>query len=76
MQYENQISNTKTEEEINEINNTNSKIKNNNIIFKENKNIKKNINNYNSLSIINSPENTKKEKIKFKRKKKSKRYIK
>ena len=70
MQYENQISNTKPEEEINEINNTNSRIKNNNIIFKENKNIKKNINNYNSLSIINSPENTKKEKIKFKRKKK------
>ena len=69
MQYENQISNTKPEEEINEINNTNSRIKNNNIILKENKNIKKNINNYNSLSIINSPENTKKEKIKFKRKK-------
>ena len=68
MQYENQISNTKPEEEINEINNTNSRIKNNNIILKEKKNIKKSINNYNSLSIINSPENTKKEKIKFKRK--------
>ena len=37
--------------------------------IKETKKIKKNINNYNSLSIINSPENTKKEKIKFKRKK-------
>ena len=32
MQYENQISNTKPEEEINEINNTNSRIKNNNIL--------------------------------------------
>ena len=41
MQYENQISNTKPEEEINEINNTNGRIKNNNIILKENKNIKK-----------------------------------